>query len=142
MTRPTAESIKSYRKYVNKHMENLIDAVEEGSIEIKDFELIMEVGLQHEQQHQELILTDLKHAFSINPLEPALAPDGLDAGGVLVAGDGRQARDRHRRDLGDALGAVGGVGVAVHVVLRCRVRPRGRWGVRCGGVPRVARRKA
>ncbi|MEZ4949728.1 MAG: ergothioneine biosynthesis protein EgtB [Saprospiraceae bacterium] len=71
MTRPTAESIKSYRKYVNEHLENLIDAVEEGSIEIKDFELIMEVGLQHEQQHQELLVTDIKYILGNNPLFPA-----------------------------------------------------------------------
>ena len=71
-SRPTADEIFEYREYVDAAMEDLLssspDAVEERVI----------LGLNHEQQHQELLLTDVKHAFWSNPLHPAYAPGPLD----------------------------------------------------------------
>ena len=40
----------------------------------KDFDFLIEEGLTHEQQHQELILTDIKHVFSVNPTWPTVNP--------------------------------------------------------------------
>jgi ergothioneine biosynthesis protein EgtB len=75
LTRPTCDEIRRYRRHVDDAMESLLRA---GRIDAGVAALI-ELGLHHEQQHQELILTDIKHAFSLNPLKPAYRPvDPLD----------------------------------------------------------------
>ncbi len=66
LSRPTVEVVYQYRRYVDQHMEKLMN-IEQLLNQNKD--LIM-LGLNHEQQHQELFMTDLKYAFSINPLYP------------------------------------------------------------------------
>lgn len=67
LTRPTVEEVLQYRAYVDEHMQRLLqhrDASERiGNVVI--------LGLNHEQQHQELMFTDLKHLLSCNPLLPA-----------------------------------------------------------------------
>ena len=69
LSRPTVEEIYSYRNYVNEQMEKLIfEADEKFWDEIKNRTIL---GINHEQQHQELMLTDIKHIFSINPLRPS-----------------------------------------------------------------------
>lgn len=73
LTRPSLGEVIQYRAYVDEHMAGLlaqgpVDAV--GSV--------VTLGLNHEQQHQELIVTDLKHALSCNPLRPAYRENGLD----------------------------------------------------------------
>jgi ergothioneine biosynthesis protein EgtB len=86
MSRPNANEIKLYRAHVDEHMEVLIDKVEAGTIDIQNFLLTLEVGLQHEQQHQELLVTDIKYILGNNPLFPAYhqktigpsAPKALD----------------------------------------------------------------
>jgi ergothioneine biosynthesis protein EgtB len=64
LSRPSLEDILCYRRHVDQAMLALL------SKERLPAELL-ELGLQHEQQHQELILTDLKHLLSRNPLKPA-----------------------------------------------------------------------
>ena len=65
LSRPTVAATRAYRKYVDEHMLQLIGAETES-----EFEFLVELGLHHEQQHQELLLTDIKHVFSVNPLKP------------------------------------------------------------------------
>jgi ergothioneine biosynthesis protein EgtB len=69
LTRPSAEAVGHYRAHVDAGMARLLA----GDLAPEVAELI-ELGLQHEQQHQELLVTDLLHAFSFNPTKPALAP--------------------------------------------------------------------
>ena len=71
MARPTVAEVLAYRAHVDKQMETLIEG-SEGDAELG---FLLELGLNHEQQHQELILTDIKHAFSRNPLLPAYGED-------------------------------------------------------------------
>jgi ergothioneine biosynthesis protein EgtB len=66
LSRPTLAEVLDYRERVDVRMARQMD-VDGGA----DFTARVTLGLQHEQQHQELILTDIKHAFSLNPLEPA-----------------------------------------------------------------------
>lgn len=74
LTRPSTDEVISYRHNVDMRMHGLLmRALTDDSISEHGFELtsLTELGIQHEQQHQELILTDIKHLLSINPLLPA-----------------------------------------------------------------------
>jgi ergothioneine biosynthesis protein EgtB len=66
LTRPTVEEVLDYRHFVDAAMLRLAECF--------NFDSVAELGLQHEQQHQELILTDIKHAFSCNPILPCYRP--------------------------------------------------------------------
>ncbi len=68
LSRPAVSEVYEYRKYIDEHIMNFIHKANED--ELKEFAPIIEIGINHEQQHQELILTDIKHVFSINPLYP------------------------------------------------------------------------
>lgn len=69
LTRPTLREVLEYREHVDQHVAVVLQ--KEG-LEQQLAERI-ELGLHHEQQHQELILTDIKHLFAQNPLRPAFA---------------------------------------------------------------------
>ncbi|WP_096086428.1 ergothioneine biosynthesis protein EgtB [Agaribacterium haliotis] len=69
LTRPSLEQVYAYRRYVDEHMLQLLDR---GQLESKRCQLVLETGLHHEMQHQELLLTDVLHLFSCNPLYEAV----------------------------------------------------------------------
>lgn len=103
LSRPTVEEVRSYREWVDEAMLELIRQREDDP----KFATLVELGLNHEQQHQELLLTDVKQVFFANPLGPAYrnlpkppvqdAPalrfmgreGGEHAIGAKTAGDGR-----------------------------------------------------
>ncbi len=70
-SRPSLESILSYRVHVDTAMAVLL---EQTSVPEEAFRRIV-LGLHHEQQHLELALTDIKHAFFTNPLQPVYKQD-------------------------------------------------------------------
>jgi ergothioneine biosynthesis protein EgtB len=71
LSRPTVQQTFAYRAYVDEQMSRLL---RHGAPSAK-LEEIVTLGLHHEQQHQELLLTDIKHMFSCNPLLPAYTQD-------------------------------------------------------------------
>jgi len=71
LSRPTVEDVFGYRRSIDHRMRILL---EEGTPPDLELNGILELGLHHEQQHQELILTDIKHVFSCNPLFPTYRP--------------------------------------------------------------------
>ena len=71
VSRPTAEEVGGYRAHVDAAMTRLIDEVLPERPELEE---LVVLGLHHEQQHQELLLMDIKHVFSTNPLRPAYHP--------------------------------------------------------------------
>jgi ergothioneine biosynthesis protein EgtB len=73
ITRPNADDVTAYRAHVDAAVTRLIETVAEADAP-RVFE-ILEIGLHHEQQHQELLLTDVIHAFAQNPTDPAYDPD-------------------------------------------------------------------
>jgi ergothioneine biosynthesis protein EgtB len=68
LSRPTVSEVKAYRRAIDEQMQRVLSSKEVRNDE--RFAEIIELGLNHEQQHQELMLTDVKHAFSCNPLWP------------------------------------------------------------------------
>jgi ergothioneine biosynthesis protein EgtB len=79
LSRPLLTEVHAYRHHVDEAMLRWLERTEAGR---DDAALaVCELGLQHEQQHQELILTDIKHALASNPLRPAYAPGGAPPAG-------------------------------------------------------------
>jgi ergothioneine biosynthesis protein EgtB len=68
VTRPTVRDVFAYRAHVDDAVRLLIDRIA-GDVQMLDVSLI-ELGLHHEQQHQELLVTDIKHVLWTNPLRP------------------------------------------------------------------------
>jgi len=75
LSRPSLADVHAYRAHVDAHVARWADAARADDATLRVFEL----GLHHEQQHQELIVTDLKHLLSRNPLRPAYVPAQPDA---------------------------------------------------------------
>ena len=69
LSRPTVDAVAAYRDHVTAAMLRLIETA--GEAVWQKAAPLIELGTHHEQQHQELILMDIKHVFSVNPLLPA-----------------------------------------------------------------------
>jgi ergothioneine biosynthesis protein EgtB len=72
LSRPSCADVAAYRGHVEAAMTKLIDAATDETW--GEMAPLVTLGLHHEQQHQELILMDIKHVFSLNPLLPAYQP--------------------------------------------------------------------
>ena len=66
ITRPGVKEVYAYREYVDKGMQELLNKLDYS----KELEDTIVLGLNHEQQHQELLLTDLKYSLGHNPIFP------------------------------------------------------------------------
>jgi ergothioneine biosynthesis protein EgtB len=73
LTRPALADVQAYRAHVDHAMADLL-----GARVADEVGALVELGLHHEQQHQELILTDLLHLFAQNPLRPAVRAAAAD----------------------------------------------------------------
>jgi len=72
ITRPNAAEVAAYRAHVDRAVEVMVDTLPTDIW--PDIARVLEVGLHHEQQHQELLWTDILHAFAQNPTHPAYDP--------------------------------------------------------------------
>jgi ergothioneine biosynthesis protein EgtB len=72
LTRPGADEVTAYRRHVDAAIVKFLHEADEDTL--KAVAPLLEVGLHHEQQHQELMLTDILHAFAQNPIPPAYDP--------------------------------------------------------------------
>ena len=69
LSRPPLDAVLDYRHHVTNAIMDAFDALPEDAL------ARIELGIHHERQHQELLLTDILHAFSFNPLAPAYSAD-------------------------------------------------------------------
>jgi len=74
LTRPSHAEVIGYREHVDAALARFIEQADEQAW--SQAAALIELGLHHEQQHQELILTDLKHLLSLNPLQPGYVEPG------------------------------------------------------------------
>ncbi|MBA3341482.1 MAG: ergothioneine biosynthesis protein EgtB [Gemmatimonadaceae bacterium] len=97
VTRPTVEEVYTYRAHVDHAMQELLARLPAEHAAWA----VVELGLNHEQQHQELLLTDIKHVFWTNPLRPAYLPG---------AGEESSARPLAWLDMDEGIHSVGHAG--------------------------------
>jgi hypothetical protein len=94
LTRPALAEVLAYRGHVDAALQRFVDGADADTW--RQAAPLVETGLQHEQQHQELILTDILHLLSQNPLAPAYRPPPATApaaeAGQLVGVCRRQFR--------------------------------------------------
>jgi ergothioneine biosynthesis protein EgtB len=72
LNRPAVREIYQYRAHVDECLKMILEHPTEDQLSL------IELGLQHEQQHQELLLTDIKHVFWSNPLKPAYLRESVE----------------------------------------------------------------
>ncbi len=102
LSRPTVEETYRYRAAVDHAVVELAALLDEARWQA--IEPVFTLGLHHEQQHQELILTDVKHLFSVNPLAPvyAASASGPEDGTAPVPELGFEGRDEGIYEIGHA----------------------------------------
>ncbi len=77
LSRPDLITVLRYRRHVDQAVQNLLEALDEGSATMPaGFDAVVALGINHEQQHQELMLTDVLHLLDANPLCPAYSING------------------------------------------------------------------
>jgi len=76
ISRPTVEETHRYRSAIDEHIDNLVSNPDEKLLD--EIEPILILGIHHEQQHQELLITDIKHVFAQNPLHPVFRDHQID----------------------------------------------------------------
>ncbi len=69
LSRPTVEAVYAYRKYVDDYLLDYLSSLSKDKLHALG--ALLKLGINHEQQHQELLLMDIKYNFSINPLAPS-----------------------------------------------------------------------
>jgi ergothioneine biosynthesis protein EgtB len=72
ITRPSIDEVAAYRAHVDTAIGGLLQSADQATL--NKIVPVVEIGLHHEQQHQELMLTDILHAFAQNPTNPAYDP--------------------------------------------------------------------
>jgi ergothioneine biosynthesis protein EgtB len=77
ISRPTVEEAKKYRVSVDSDIDELVSNADEELF--RQIEPILTLGIHHEQQHQELLITDIKHVFAQNPLYPVFRQRNAEA---------------------------------------------------------------
>jgi ergothioneine biosynthesis protein EgtB len=87
ISRPTVDEVRAYRAHVDDHVGELLENA--GEETLRTVAPLVELGLQHEQQHQELMLTDIKHVFSVNPLRPPYHDRSADLASTAASLDWR-----------------------------------------------------
>jgi len=80
LSRPSVQEVNDYRASVDEQMAELVATIAER--DYPEAAQLIELGLHHEQQHEELLVTDIKHIFATNPLRPVYRPCRPPAGGA------------------------------------------------------------
>ncbi|MCG9893691.1 MAG: ergothioneine biosynthesis protein EgtB [Thermosynechococcaceae cyanobacterium MS004] len=108
LTRPTVDDVYQYRAYVDQAMAELCAT----NSNLSALQELLTLGLHHEQQHQELLMTDIKHILASNPLHPAYRADLPQAPQPLTFSPSSQAGRQKWLDFEGGLHRIGHDGAA------------------------------
>jgi ergothioneine biosynthesis protein EgtB len=111
LTRPGADEITAYRRHVDAATVKFFH--EAGDDKLAAIAPLVEVGLNHEQQHQELMLTDILHAFAQNPIPPAYDPSWRFPASTRI-GDEQVRAGRDWVDVKEGIHSIGHAGDTFH----------------------------
>ena len=100
LSRPTVDDVFEYRRQVDRRMLEVLASPPSAVAE--DIEQRVRIGLHHEQQHQELLLMDIKHVFSMNPLFPSYASNPLPSVAASPAPRSWKSHDGGLMEVGHA----------------------------------------
>jgi ergothioneine biosynthesis protein EgtB len=103
ISRPTVSEAQRYRESIDSHMDDLLSNADEKSLD--EIEPLLVLGVNHEQQHQELLITDIKHVFAQNPLSPVFRES--KTGGRSSATPGSQSSPLQFTDFEETVTAIG-----------------------------------
>jgi len=103
ISRPTLREAQRYRASIDSHVDDLLEHADEKLLE--DMEPIGVLGIHHEQQHQELLVTDIKHVFGQNPLHPVFRGRNRPSGAPQT--DGSAIRSDLFADFEETTMAIG-----------------------------------
>jgi ergothioneine biosynthesis protein EgtB len=103
ISRPTVREAQRYRASIDSHIDNLLSRADENLLD--EIEPILVLGFHHEQQHQELLVTDIKHVFAQNPLYPVFRKP--KTGGQSSATPGSQSLPLHFIEFDEATFEIG-----------------------------------
>jgi len=98
ISRPTVDEVFAYREHVDNEMKRLLTSVDDE--QFRAMAPIVTIGLNHEQQHQELMLTDLKHMLAQNPLEPVYRAQRDEPDRVTIPEQEWHAFDAGEHEIG------------------------------------------
>src|SRR6266481_5767540 len=82
ISRPTVGQAQRYRASIDSHIDDLLSGADEKLLD--EIEPILVLGFHHEQQHQELLITDIKHVFAQNPLYPVFRQRNRDVAAKAI----------------------------------------------------------
>ncbi len=103
LTRPATAEVLKFREHVDQEMGKLLQNDKQLPQEFYQF---LELGMNHEQQHQELLITDIKYILAGNPLHPPFIEDGAAEDGK-VAEHSTQDRDRSWETIAEGIYEIG-----------------------------------
>jgi ergothioneine biosynthesis protein EgtB len=103
ISRPTVREAQRYRASIDSHIDALLSDADEKLAD--EIEPILVLGIHHEQQHQELLITDIKHVFAQNPLYPVYRK--RKTGGPSSATLDSQSSPLHPVDFGEQIVEIG-----------------------------------
>ena len=105
ISRPTVQETQRYRASIDSHIDDLLS--DAGEKLLDEIEPIVVLGIYHEQQHQELLITDIKHVFAQNPLYPVFRGRARPPGAPKFATNGLAVRPCHFVDFEEAIVEIG-----------------------------------
>jgi ergothioneine biosynthesis protein EgtB len=105
ISRPTLSEAHRYRASIDSHIDDLLSNPDENLLD--EIEPILVLGIHHEQQHQELLVTDIKHVFAQNPLYPVFRRGRARHSVPAEEGTASECRPCHFIDFEEAVTEIG-----------------------------------